>query len=86
MPGHRDCFIELGVSPLKDEGATSPAGARAFDLKEYYYILSDLLAEGWAKAIAAWEKQTQRPVRFGVPLTPAPEKQPKIPALQTATT
>ena len=29
LPGHRDCFLELGVSPLKDEDAISPAGARA---------------------------------------------------------
>jgi len=42
---------------------------------------------GWAKAIAAWEKQNQLPVRFDGCLTPPPEKQPeKIPALQTATT
>jgi UDP-GlcNAc:undecaprenyl-phosphate GlcNAc-1-phosphate transferase len=85
LPGHRDCFLELGVSRLKTKDATSPAGAGAFDLQEYS-ILSDLLAEGWAKAIAAWEKQNQRPVRFGVPPAPAPEKQPEIPALQTATT
>jgi hypothetical protein len=85
LPGNRDCFLELGVSRLKMKDATSPAGARAFDLKEYG-ILSDLLAEGWAKAIAAWERQNQQPVRFGVRLAPAPEIQPKIPALQTLTT
>lgn len=86
LPGYHDCFLELGVSRPKDADETSPAGARGFDLKEYG-ILSDLLAEGWAKAIAAWEKQNQQPVRFGVRPALAPEKQPeKTPALQTATT
>jgi UDP-GlcNAc:undecaprenyl-phosphate GlcNAc-1-phosphate transferase len=86
LPGHRCCFIELGVSSLKTEDVTTPAGTGAFVLRDYS-ILSELLAEGWAKAIVAWEKQNQLPVRFGARLTPAPEKQPeKIPALQTATT
>jgi UDP-GlcNAc:undecaprenyl-phosphate GlcNAc-1-phosphate transferase len=86
LPGHRCCFIELGVSSLKTEDVTSPAGTGAFVLRDYS-ILSELLAEGWAKAIVAWEKQNQLPVSFGARLTPAPEKQPeKIPALQTATT
>jgi hypothetical protein len=74
------------VSSLKTEDVTSPAGTGAFVLRDYS-ILSELLAEGWAKAIVAWEKQNQLPVSFGARLTPAPEKQPeKIPALQTATT
>jgi UDP-GlcNAc:undecaprenyl-phosphate GlcNAc-1-phosphate transferase len=84
LPGHRDCFIGLGVACLKTESHTSPASTGAF-VKDYS-ILSELLAEGWAKAILAWEKQNPLSVRFGVRLTPAPEKQPKkIPALQTAT-
>jgi hypothetical protein len=82
VPGHRDCYIELGLSRLKIKDITSlkdiasPAGVRTFDLKEYN-ILSELLAEGWAKAVAAWEKQNQRPVRFGVRPDPAPERQPE---------
>jgi UDP-GlcNAc:undecaprenyl-phosphate GlcNAc-1-phosphate transferase len=72
-------------SCLKTENVTLPAGTGAFVFKDYS-LLSELLAEGWAKAIAAWEKQNQLPVRFDGCLTPPPEKQPeKIPALQTAT-
>jgi hypothetical protein len=68
------------------KGITSPASVRAFDLKEYN-ILSELLAEGWAKAVAAWEKQNQRPVCFGVCPALPPEKQPaKNPVVQIATT
>jgi UDP-GlcNAc:undecaprenyl-phosphate GlcNAc-1-phosphate transferase len=86
LPRHRDCHIELGVSRLKMKGITSPASVRAFDLKEYN-ILSELLAEGWAKAVAAWEKQNQRPVCFGVCPALPPEKQPaKNPVVQIATT
>ena len=107
LPGHRDCFIELGVSCpkessgmklprakarqkfcescLKTKGVTSPNGTGAFVHKDCG-ILCDLLAEGWTKAIAAWEKQNQLPVRFNVCLTPVPEKKSeKIPVLQTAT-
>jgi hypothetical protein len=72
-------------SCLKTKGVTSPNGTGAFVHKDCG-ILCDLLAEGWTKAIAAWEKQNQLPVRFNVCLTPVPEKKSeKIPALQTAT-
>jgi hypothetical protein len=50
-------------------------------------IISELLAEGWAKSLAAWEKQNQLPLRFNPCLAPVPEKAPeKISAMQTATT
>ncbi len=95
LPGHRYCFIELGVVQLEagmDEAKTQPpytpaksgtspqrngdgtppaAGAKEFD------ILGELLAEGWAKAIAAWEKQNQSSVRFDGLGTPASEIQTK---------
>jgi hypothetical protein len=41
-----------------------------------YSTLSDLLAEGWAKAIATWEKQNQLPVRFDGQESPTSEKSP----------
>jgi hypothetical protein len=109
LPGHRDCFIELGVlcpkgsgdteflranarqkfcmSCLKTKDLTSPADNGAF-VSKTCSILSDLVAEGWAKAIVAGEKQNQLPVRFGVrpaAPAPAPEKQPgKSPVVQIA--
>jgi hypothetical protein len=42
-----------------------------------FSILSELLAEAWAKAIAAWEKQNQLSARFDGLETPAPENRPK---------
>jgi len=42
-----------------------------------FSILSELLAEAWAKAVAVWEKQHQLPARFDGLKTPAPENRPK---------
>ena len=68
LPNHRYCFIELGVagSVAKDSSAATETG-----------ILSELLAEGWARAIAAWEKQHQLPVRFDGRKISATEARPK---------
>jgi hypothetical protein len=99
LPGHRNCFIELGVACAKAGGEansgdtaqlrrstarakscascqmgekrTAPAGG-TIPAKEFN-ILGELLAEGWAKAIAVWVKQNQQPARFDGPETPAPE-------------
>ena len=69
LPGHRYCFIELGLV-LPKAGVSVP--------KEFT-ILSELLAEGWARAVLVWEKQNQLPVRFDGLKTPAPENPPKEP-------
>jgi UDP-GlcNAc:undecaprenyl-phosphate/decaprenyl-phosphate GlcNAc-1-phosphate transferase len=42
-----------------------------------FTIISELLAEAWAKAIEIWAKQNQLPVRFDGLQTPLPEKQSK---------
>ena len=48
--------------------------------------MGELLAEGWAKAIAAWEKQNQLPVRFDGLAAPVPEKPAgEIPGAQPET-
>jgi hypothetical protein len=66
----------------------APASAGALVTKDYK-ILSELLAEGWAKAIATWEKRNG----FDGRKTPVSEKQPEvvhdaqgIPSVQTMTT
>jgi len=61
--------VKSGASDQTNENGKPPvAGAKEFN------ILGELLAEGWARAIAAWEKQNQLPVRFdGLPV-PASEK------------
>jgi hypothetical protein len=53
------------------------SSAEGTPVPQEFNILSQLLAEGWARAIAAWEKQNQLPVRFNESETPVPENQPK---------
>lgn len=77
LPNHRYCFIELGVIGPVAEGSYAATE---------FSILSELLAEGWAKAIAAWEKQRHLPVRFGGCETAASESRTKeIPGAQPET-
>ena len=62
IPGHKYCFLELGVaSPKFDE---SDAKGAVKQSKSVADILADLVAEGWAKAIADWKKRNQLPTRF----------------------
>lgn len=106
LPGHRYCFIELGVvCPTASDATpfqrtkwsnfrassgntgdkTAPVNSAPVPME--FHISSDLLAEGWAKAVAAWTKQNRLPVCFDARMPAAPETQPKkIPATQTATT
>jgi len=58
LPGHANCFLEVGVAKAS-AGAGVPIKCEAT-----CEILADLLAEGWAKAIADWKKRRQLPVRF----------------------
>jgi UDP-GlcNAc:undecaprenyl-phosphate GlcNAc-1-phosphate transferase len=46
-------------------------------IKKEFSIVSELLAEGWAGAIAAGKKQKQLPVRFDGLKTPSPETPPE---------
>jgi UDP-GlcNAc:undecaprenyl-phosphate GlcNAc-1-phosphate transferase len=51
--------------------------ADAENVPREFSILSELLAEALARAIAVWEKQNQLPARFDGLGTPAPENRPK---------
>ena len=58
LPGHPGCFLNLGVPfPSSQEKKVRDTQKANFE------IMSELLAEGWIKAMAAWEKQHQRPAR-----------------------
>ena len=93
LPGHPGCYLELTVScpqagarqtPLP---AASPLGSCATGCNKSFRITGELLAEGWAKAVATWKKQNQLPVRFDARKTPPAEPQPRrISAIQPATT
>jgi UDP-GlcNAc:undecaprenyl-phosphate GlcNAc-1-phosphate transferase len=60
-------------SQTNGNGTPSADGAYV----EEFSILSELLAEAWARAIAAWEKRNQLPARFDGLEIPAPENRPK---------
>jgi len=103
LPGHRYCFIELGVVlPEASDGANSGVAAKMRRSKattksrascetnvngtppaddasfaREFSIVSELLAEAWARAIAFCEKQNQLPARFDGLKIPASENQPK---------
>ena len=68
LPGQRGCFIELqtpdlnrgGVSPCRDlqwvkAQPISPSKFR---------IVSEVLAEGWAKAVMDWHQRHQQPIHL----------------------
>jgi len=59
LPGHKNCYLELGLSPHNDDLTNAaPHTESTFD------ILADLLNEGWAKALADWERINQLPACF----------------------
>jgi len=63
LPGHKFCFLELGVS---DSNPKSPNGISKITDPELniFNILAELVAEAWAKAIRDWQKRNQLPARF----------------------
>ena len=81
LPGHPYCFLEVDAPR-----AGSAAGARMMSERSFE-ILSELLAEGWAKSICIWEKHYRRPVRFDAREIRTPQiRSGQIPAIQTAST
>jgi UDP-GlcNAc:undecaprenyl-phosphate GlcNAc-1-phosphate transferase len=72
LPGHRYCFLNLSVPCQSLEGTMVRDTYKA-----EYETLSELLAEGWIKAVAAWEKQHQLPIRFDRRMTPVRESRPR---------
>ena len=66
LPGQRGCYIELQTpdlamdcdSPCRD---SHPAGKRQPITGSKYRIVSEVLAEGWAKAVMDWHQRNQLP-------------------------
>jgi UDP-GlcNAc:undecaprenyl-phosphate GlcNAc-1-phosphate transferase len=82
--GQSKARAKSGATGRKNGNGTPPADGES--VGKEFGILSELLAEGWARAIAVWEKQNQLPLRFdGLPV-PAPENRPReIPGAQPET-
>lgn len=84
LPGHPYCFV-IFVAPwhhLDSDQDLSEDNPRAITVSTFK-ILSEVLAEGWAKAISAFEKHQQLPVRFDSKPPSAAESQ--TPKVHTAT-
>ena len=59
LPGRPDSYIEITAVTNIESGTKmiSPSESHILD-KHTFEILSDLLAEGWAKAVAKWERKS----------------------------
>ncbi|HEY5041228.1 MAG TPA: MraY family glycosyltransferase [Verrucomicrobiae bacterium] len=65
LPGHKFCFLELTVSCPDPKSSSTDADAIVTESHiNTFQILSELLAEGWAKAVGDWQKRNQLPARF----------------------
>ena len=71
LPGHRYCFIKLAI---KFVNADSNNFA---NVPKEFYIMSELIAEGWSKAMTTWH--TQR----GLPLCFDPQTNPQASSVAT---
>jgi hypothetical protein len=68
LPGQASCFIELQTPNLKS-GASQQCQARQHGSGHQisaskYKIVSEVLAEGWAKSIAEWQRRNQEPIEL----------------------
>ena len=68
LPGHPSCWVELQTPNESAAAHDHVAAAAPVKLREpgldRFQILSEILAEGWAKSLADWHKQNQSPIRF----------------------
>ena len=65
LPGHRHCFLELTILCPSARRQTNPSTTGAcLSCIRSFRVSSELLAEGWAKAVVACKKQNQFPLRF----------------------
>jgi UDP-GlcNAc:undecaprenyl-phosphate GlcNAc-1-phosphate transferase len=62
LPGHRYCFIKLGINSPK----TAPAATNFAEIPKEFCMMSELVAEGWSKAVKTWQIQKGMPLRFHV--------------------
>jgi hypothetical protein len=76
LPGLPNCFIDL-QSPNLNESApvecrVRKSGRPALITPSKYRIVSEVLAEGWAKSVADWQKHNNQPVRLSRTTTTRP--------------
>lgn len=73
LAGHKYCFLELGVACSDPNAASGAEVDGILDSRlNSYSIQAELVAEGWSKAVNAWSKRQQLPVRFDACPVPPP--------------
>lgn len=70
LPGHRYCFIKLGI---KFPQSTATNANNFANVPKEFCMMSELVAEGWAKAVKSWQTQRRMPLRFDLPPVPQPD-------------
>lgn len=85
LPGHPPCMIELRTPDLAGLSISQPQPTLSAKLQSdqphRFQIVSEVLAEGWAKSLAAWHKQNKLPVSFQPLAAPAPVEQNLVSSL-----
>jgi len=71
LPGHPSCQVELQTpklgDPLAGQNQPTLSVKLQVDCQQKFQIVSELLAEGWAKSLVNWHKQNNLPVTFKPP-------------------
>jgi UDP-GlcNAc:undecaprenyl-phosphate/decaprenyl-phosphate GlcNAc-1-phosphate transferase len=67
LPAHPGCFVELQTPDIADakdiSGSPAPSKAR-LTCPSKFEIVSEVLAEGWAKSMRDWQRLNQLPIQF----------------------
>ena len=86
LPGAPACFLEVRTPDLGDPGGNDsgsrPSDKLRLNCPSKFELVSEVLAEGWAKSMADWHRQNRLPIRFNQPPVPSTTVQPGlVPAL-----
>ena len=76
LPGHRYCFIKLGIK------YPHPTSTNYSDIPKEFCMMSELVAEGWAKAIKSWQIQRGFPLRFDLLTLTDPDPAEAMPPIK----
>jgi UDP-GlcNAc:undecaprenyl-phosphate GlcNAc-1-phosphate transferase len=87
LPGQPSCFIELQTPNLNLATAArcpiDPSDRRRLIGPSKFRIVSEVLAEGWAKSITEWHHRNQLPIQLAGP-TPRMASAPRFPTADAA--
>jgi len=71
LPAHPTCFVELLTPDLihaaNGPNLSSTAVKTRLNSSSKFELVSEVLAEAWAKSLADWHRQNRSPIRFDHP-------------------